>query len=123
MPRDNLCGYFLFAHPTRDAIDPRRNAFRPLRNSHAEFAHPAGKDDPKWARSRRSVIDDAGRRIAIALLFSLAKGFAAECHGTGLLVATVVGSGIMGEKLAGGNVALALLGKCESDVKPARRLL
>ena len=30
--------------------------------------------------------------------------------GTGLLVATVVGSGIMGERLAGGNVALALLG-------------
>ena len=35
---------------------------------------------------------------------------AAECLGTGLLVATVVGSGIMGEKLAGGNIALALLG-------------
>lgn len=34
----------------------------------------------------------------------------AEALGTGLLVATVVGSGIMAEKLAGGNVALALLG-------------
>jgi glycerol uptake facilitator-like aquaporin len=42
--------------------------------------------------------------------FSLTKRFAAECLGTGLLVATVVGSGIMGERLAGGNVALALLG-------------
>jgi glycerol uptake facilitator-like aquaporin len=42
--------------------------------------------------------------------FSLTKRLAAECLGTGLLVATVVGSGIMGEKLAGGNVALALLG-------------
>jgi glycerol uptake facilitator-like aquaporin len=42
--------------------------------------------------------------------FSLTKRVAAECLGTGLLVATVVGSGIMGEKLAGGNVALALLG-------------
>jgi glycerol uptake facilitator-like aquaporin len=42
--------------------------------------------------------------------FPLAKRLAAECLGTGLLVATVVGSGIMGEKLAGGNVALALLG-------------
>ena len=30
--------------------------------------------------------------------------------GTGLLLATVVGSGIMGERLAGGSVALALLG-------------
>jgi glycerol uptake facilitator-like aquaporin len=42
--------------------------------------------------------------------FSRTRRLAAECLGTGLLVATVVGSGIMGEKLAGGNVALALLG-------------
>jgi len=42
--------------------------------------------------------------------FSLARRLAAECLGTGLLVATVVGSGIMGERLAGGNFALALLG-------------
>lgn len=35
---------------------------------------------------------------------------AAELLGTGLLVATVVGSGIMANKLAGGNVAVALLG-------------
>jgi glycerol uptake facilitator-like aquaporin len=42
--------------------------------------------------------------------FPLAKRIAAEGLGTCLLVATVVGSGIMGEKLAGGNVALALLG-------------
>lgn len=34
----------------------------------------------------------------------------AECLGTGLLVATVVGSGIMAEALAGGNLAVALLG-------------
>ena len=40
----------------------------------------------------------------------LAKRLAAEGLGTGLLVATVVGSGIMAERLAGGNVALALLG-------------
>jgi glycerol uptake facilitator-like aquaporin len=42
--------------------------------------------------------------------FSLARRLAAEWLGTALLVATVVGSGIMGERLAGGNVALALLG-------------
>jgi glycerol uptake facilitator-like aquaporin len=42
--------------------------------------------------------------------FSFERRLAAECLGTGLLVATVVGSGIMGERLAGGNVALALLG-------------
>lgn len=34
---------------------------------------------------------------------------AAEFLGTAFLVATVVGSGIMAERLAGGNVALALL--------------
>lgn len=33
----------------------------------------------------------------------------AECVGTALLLATIVGSGIMGERLAGGNVAVALL--------------
>ncbi len=44
------------------------------------------------------------------MMFSLSRRLAAEFLGTGLLVATVVGSGIMGERLAGGNVALALLG-------------
>lgn len=38
------------------------------------------------------------------------KKLAAEVLGTFLLVATVVGSGIMAERLAGGNDALALLG-------------
>lgn len=40
----------------------------------------------------------------------LARQLAAEALGTLLLVATVVGSGIMAETLAGGNVAVALLG-------------
>lgn len=48
--------------------------------------------------SRGSVLTpDLGRRVA------------AEAVGTGLLLAAVVGSGIMGETLAGGNVAIALL--------------
>jgi glycerol uptake facilitator-like aquaporin len=38
-----------------------------------------------------------------------ARRIAAEAIGTGLLLAAVVGSGIMGERLAGGNVAIALL--------------
>ena len=37
------------------------------------------------------------------------KRLVAECLGTAFLLAAVVGSGIMGEKLAAGNVALALL--------------
>ena len=40
---------------------------------------------------------------------SLARRVVAEFLGTAFLVAAVVGSGIMGEKLANGNVALALL--------------
>jgi glycerol uptake facilitator-like aquaporin len=39
----------------------------------------------------------------------LAGAVAAEFIGTALLLAVVVGSGIMGERLAGGNVAIALL--------------
>lgn len=38
------------------------------------------------------------------------RPLAAEALGTAMLVATVIGSGIMAERLAGGNVALALLG-------------
>ena len=41
---------------------------------------------------------------------SLARRLAAEGLGTAFLLATVIGSGIMGERLAGGNDALALLG-------------
>ena len=36
--------------------------------------------------------------------------YAAETLGTAVLLATVVGSGIMGEQLSGGNIAIALLG-------------
>ncbi len=40
---------------------------------------------------------------------SLGRRLAAEAVGTAFLLAAVVGSGIMGERLAGGNVAVALL--------------
>ena len=39
----------------------------------------------------------------------LARRSVSEALGTALLLATVVGSGIMGDRLAGGNVAVALL--------------
>ena len=42
--------------------------------------------------------------------FSIAQKLAAEALGTMLLLAIVVGSGIMGETLSGGNDAVALLG-------------
>ena len=42
--------------------------------------------------------------------FTLGHRLVAEGLGTALLLAIVIGSGIMGERLAGGNVAIALLG-------------
>jgi glycerol uptake facilitator-like aquaporin len=42
--------------------------------------------------------------------FTLSRRLAAEALGSALLLAVVIGSGIMGERLAGGNVAIALLG-------------
>ena len=44
------------------------------------------------------------------MLSDLSRRCLAECVGTAMLLATVVGSGIMAENLAGGNVAIALLG-------------
>jgi glycerol uptake facilitator-like aquaporin len=44
-----------------------------------------------------------------AARFDLPRRLAAEALGTGFLLATVVGSGIMAERLADGNLALALL--------------
>jgi glycerol uptake facilitator-like aquaporin len=44
------------------------------------------------------------------LNFLTDRRVAAEFLGTAFLLATVVGSGIMAEKLAGGNIAIALLG-------------
>jgi glycerol uptake facilitator-like aquaporin len=42
--------------------------------------------------------------------FGLTRRLAAEALGAALLLAVVIGSGIMGERLAGGNIAIALLG-------------
>jgi len=44
------------------------------------------------------------------MAFSLSRRLVAEALGSALLLAVVIGSGIMGERLAGGNVAIALLG-------------
>jgi len=47
--------------------------------------------------------------MAAAAAVDLPRRAVAEALGTGLLLATVIGSGIMGERLCGGNVAVALL--------------
>lgn len=48
-------------------------------------------------------------RKRVLLMAPLDRRLAAEALGTALLLAIVVGSGIMGERLAAGNVAIALL--------------
>ena len=44
------------------------------------------------------------------MAYSILRRLAAEYIGTSILLATVVGSGIMGQNLAGGNLAIVLLG-------------
>lgn len=49
-------------------------------------------------------------------MHSLTRRACAELLGTGLLLAVVIGSGIMAERLAGGNVAIALLANALATV-------
>ncbi len=57
----------------------------------------------------RDHVPAAGRALPPRSTPSLSRRVVAEAVGTALLLATVVGSGIMGERQAGGNVAIALL--------------
>src|ERR1043166_9149088 len=52
---------------------------------------------------------DGGATICAHANMQHMRAIVSECIGTALLVAAVVGSGIMGERLSGGNMALALL--------------
>ncbi|SHN79139.1 Glycerol uptake facilitator (Major Intrinsic Protein Family) [Bradyrhizobium erythrophlei] len=56
-----------------------------------------------------TVAPGVASNVAPSLAPSLAQRATAECLGTAFLLATVVGSGIMAAKLAGGNGAVALL--------------
>jgi glycerol uptake facilitator-like aquaporin len=49
------------------------------------------------------------RPAAVAPVYDLSRRIAAEALGTALLLAIIIGSGVMGERLAQGNVAIALL--------------
>ena len=62
---------------------------------------------------QRSVLTGPANFFKVTFIMSVfgrSQRLAAETPGTALLLATVVGSGIMGETLAGRNVAIALLG-------------
>src|SRR5439155_21289006 len=60
-------------------------------------------------QARRGVLRARLLRLNKGSPMTLARRIVAEGLGTALLLAAVVGSGIMGERLAGGNIALALL--------------
>lgn len=63
------------------------------------------------ARATDASIDVLSASLEPPLLrFDLSRRLVAEGLGTALLLTIVIGSGIMGERLAGGNVAIALLG-------------
>ena len=61
------------------------------------------------ALSLQAQLDNIGRTKGLGGVI-LGRRLLAEGIGTAILVATVVGSGIMAERLAGGNQAIALLG-------------
>jgi glycerol uptake facilitator-like aquaporin len=56
-----------------------------------------------------AAADPAASLEPLLQAFPLSRRLAAEALGTALLLAIVIGSGIMGERLAGGNTAIALL--------------
>src|SRR5262245_48393567 len=60
-------------------------------------------------RQRSTTERHHGGAVTTMQEFTLARRVASEAVGTAMLLAAVVGSGIMGERLAGGNVAVALL--------------
>jgi len=63
------------------------------------------------ARATDASVDVLSASLEPPLLrFDLSRRLVAEGLGTALLLTIVIGSGIMGERLAGGNVAIALLG-------------
>jgi glycerol uptake facilitator-like aquaporin len=86
-----------------------------LRWGHRTIVMHHRKDDLGFVTVSGNVspVSTDGARVARgaapAARLSLARRAVVEAVGTGLLVAAVVGSGIMGERLAGGNVGLALL--------------
>ena len=70
-----------------------------MANSWALSSVPGNPSLPVPVADLRAVLDR----------MSFARRVVSEAVGTAFLLAAVVGSGIMGERLAGGNVAIALL--------------
>src|SRR5437667_131613 len=82
-----------------------RNSTRCLFTSHL----PCSLDRTSRSRAQCRPATEVVVAVTTTQQFTLARRVTAESVGTALLLAAVVGSGMMGERLAGGNVAVALL--------------
>src|SRR5437899_208542 len=82
-----------------------RNSTRCLFTSHL----PCSLDRTSRSRTQCRPATEVVVAVTETQHFTLARRVSAEGVGTALLLAAVVGSGIMGDRLAGGNVAVALL--------------
>src|SRR6266700_4719764 len=82
-----------------------RNSTRCLFTSHL----PCSLDRASRSRAQCRPATEVVVAVTTTQQFTLARRVTAESVGTALLLAAVVGSGMMGERLAGGNVAVALL--------------
>ena len=118
-PRRRQCPYWrrharsrcTGATPIRPTPSRRQKASARLR------AHAPGHRLPHAAVAAAAAGDDEPSRLQAASSPSrraerwgtLPRKLLAEALGTALLLAVVIGSGIMAERLAGGNVAIALL--------------
>src|SRR5215831_16397091 len=78
------------------------------RSSRSPSAPPAAPRRRQGMRDEEIVAAKASFEPPLET-FGLARTLVAEALGTALLLAIVIGSGIMGERLAGGNLAIALL--------------
>src|SRR4051794_9528227 len=98
--------------PSRNASTPQNSGRRALPKSSWS---PGGSTKDTAARSRAPSCGPASprrprrKRAAVRSAAPSMRALMSELVGTALLLAAVVGSGIMGERLAGGNVAVALL--------------
>ena len=81
-------------------------------DTHAVAAQPHRlvREPPARIARQTEPTESTARDRARLVSASRSRAIVAEAVGTALLVATVIGSGIMAERLANGNVALALLG-------------
>src|SRR5437667_1360353 len=82
-----------------------RHSTRCLFTSHL----PCSLDRTSRSRAQCRPATEVVVAVTTTQQFTLARRVTAESVGTALLLAAVVGSGMMGERLAGGNVAVALL--------------